>query len=66
MMLIPMKVNIEKANVITIWLVTVKLYGIIPIKLQENRNRNTAKITVKYCEPSFLTFSTRTVKYTNS
>jgi hypothetical protein len=59
--LIPKKVTTAKPRVTTIWLVTVKLYGIIPNKLQNNIKENTEKITGKYKFPPFFTFSVKTL-----
>jgi hypothetical protein len=57
---------IAKPNVTAIWLVTVKLNGIIPSKLQKNKNENNENNIGKYNEPFFLTFSYNTVKNINS
>lgn len=60
--LIAKKANNDKPNVTTIWLVTVKLYGIIPNILQNNMNVKIVKSIGKYKEPFFFTFSESTLK----
>ena len=60
--LIPKKAKIANPKVTTIWLVTVKLKGIIPTRLQKNMNEKILKRTGKYRGPFFLTFSDNTVK----
>jgi hypothetical protein len=60
--LIPKNAIIAKANVTTIWLVTVKLKGIIPIKLQKKIKEKIEKSTGKYKLPFFFTFSDNTLK----
>ena len=59
---IPTKAIVAKPSVTTIWLVTVKLKGIIPIKLQKKRKEKIVKIIGKYKLPFFLTFSDKTLK----
>lgn len=54
--------KMAKPSVITIWLVTVKLYGIIPIKLQKKMNEKIVNNIGKKYEPFFLTFSVNTLK----
>ena len=54
--------SIDKLTVTTIWLVTVKLKGIIPSKLQKKMNENIEKRNGKYRLPFFLTFSVSTLK----
>jgi hypothetical protein len=60
------KAIIAKPKVITIWLVTVKLNGTIPNKLQKKMNENIVKSIGKYSGPFFFTFSAKTLKYMNS
>ena len=60
--LIPKKAIIARPNVTTIWLVTVKLNGIIPIKLQKKIKEKIEKSIGKYKLPFFLTFSDKTLK----
>jgi hypothetical protein len=62
MTLIPKKATVAKPKVTTMWLVTVKLNGIIPTRLQKKMNEKILKSTGKYNGPFFLTFSDRTVK----
>lgn len=61
-MLIETKAIIATPNVTTIWLVTVKLYGIIPSKLQKKIKENIVNNIGKKYDPFFLTFSLRSVK----
>jgi len=56
------KAIVAKPNVITIWLVTVKLYGIIPNRLQKKINEKILNNIGKKKLPFFLTFSVRIVK----
>jgi hypothetical protein len=56
------KAVIAKPSVTTIWLVTVKLKGIIPIKLQKKINVKIVNNIGKYKLPFFLTFSDKTLK----
>jgi hypothetical protein len=51
-----------KPNVTTIWLVTVKLKGIIPIKLQKKIKEKMVNKKGKYNEPFFFTFSAKRLK----
>ena len=43
----PINIDKDKPNVKTMWLVTVKLYGTIPIKLQVSSNKCNVKIKGK-------------------
>jgi hypothetical protein len=49
---IPIKRERDNPKVTTKWLVAVKLYGIIPIKLLLKRKRKVVKINGKYFLPS--------------
>jgi hypothetical protein len=60
--LIAKKAIVANPKVTTIWLVTVKLKGIIPIKLQKKINVKIVNNIGKYKGPFFLTFSDKTVK----
>ena len=51
-----------KPKVTTIWLVTVKLKGIIPKRLQKKINEKILNNTGKYNGPFFFTFSAKTLK----
>ena len=64
--LIPKKAKIAKPKVTTIWLVTVKLYGIIPNKLQKKINEKIVNNIGKKYEPFFFMFSAKTLKKINS
>lgn len=58
--LIPIKSVSAKPKVINMWLVIVKLYGIIPIKLLIIKNEKRKKINGKNCKPfDPIFFSTR-------
>lgn len=54
---IPMKIEKDKVNVTTRWLVAVKLYGINPIKLLNKTKVKIAEMKGKYFSPSLLILS---------
>ena len=60
--LIPTKIANAIEKVTMIWLVTVKLYGIIPIKLQNNIIKKVVNINGKYFLPTGPAFSLTTSK----
>ena len=64
--MIPINEKEAKPKVTTMWLVTVKLYGIIPNKLQKNIKEKIENKIGKYKEPFFLTFSDKILKKMNS
>jgi hypothetical protein len=54
--LIARKAIVDKLNVIAMWLVTVKLKGTIPHKLQKKIKQKILNNIGKYKEPFFLHF----------
>ncbi len=54
---IPIKIEKDKVKVTIRWLVTVKLYGINPIKLLNNTKVKITEIKGKYFSPSLLILS---------
>jgi len=60
--LIPKNAKMDKPKVIQIWLVTVKLKGTIPTKLQKKMKEKIVNNIGKYNGPFFFTFSDKIVK----
>ncbi len=61
----PMNTTSAMAKVTMMWLVTVKVNGIIPIRLQNRMNMNSEKMNGKYFMPAVPTLS-RIMLATNS
>lgn len=64
--LIAKKAIIANPKVTAIWLVTVKLNGTIPTRLQKNIKEKILNNIGKYKDPFFFTFSDNTLKKINS
>ena len=59
---IPIKIEKDKVKVIIIWLVTVKLYGIKPLKLLNKINKKIIETYGKYFSPLIFTLSNNNCK----